>query len=313
MNQEENNEEIEKLLGSYDDYDNYNTRENREENKNKYRDKVLRNQNFDDYDNYLDNREGNTNKFRDNVLRNENFQLDKNILQNNSKKFLESEEYRKKTNFLPTRTPEQIRQDMEKFDNAVKTLEGKPEGKTNKKISFREIYLKNMGMTEQQKNIQEEVLAINKEQQKNLEPLTYDNNHIPTVEAMDIGEGALFDMDQLGGWRNLDTVQIGGLKRLEHNHTRKKLKKSKHKSSKSRKRKYKNYKKKGGSKKLTTKEKNRIKLVIKDKLNLLGANNHIYKLKQKLGGPRKLKPYTQKRKKKIKKRKRKRKTFKKIK
>ena len=310
MNQEENNEEIEKLLGSYDDYDNYNTRENREENKNKYRDKVLRNQNFDDYDNYLDNREGNTNKFRDNVLRNENFQLDKNILQNNSKKFLESEEYRKKTNFLPTRTPEQIRQDMEKFDNALKTLEGK----TNKKISFREIYLKNMGMTEQQKNIQEEVLAIIKEQQKKqTKQLLWDNNKTETISAKDIGEGAVFDMDQLGGWRNLDTVQIGGLKRLEHNHTRKKLKKSKHKSSKSRKRKYKNYKKKGGSKKLTTKEKNRIKLVIKDKLNLLGVNNHIYKLKQKLGGPRKLKPYTQKRKKKIKKRKRKRKTFKKIK
>ena len=294
MNQEENNEEIEKLLGSYDDYDN---------NLINY---------YNDYDNYnrRENREENKKKYRDKVLRNQNFQLDKNILQNNSKKFLESEEYRKKTNFLPTRTPEQIRQDMEKFDNAVKTLEGK----TNKKISFREIYLKNMGMTEQQKNIQEEVLAIIKEQQKKqTKQLLWDNNKTETISAKDIGEGALFDMDQLGGWRNLDTVQIGGLKRLEHNHTRKKLKKSKHKSSKSRKRKYKNYKKKGGSKKLTTKEKNRIKLVIKDKLNLLGANNHIYKLKQKLGGPRKLKPYTQKRKKKIKKRKRKRKTFKKIK
>jgi hypothetical protein len=83
-------------------------------------------------------------------------------------------------------------------------------------------------------------------------------------------------------------------KRKSNNNTMKRYKRrktSKHKTYRRR-----SKRRRGGSKKLTTKQKNNIIKTIKGKLHLLGLNTNLNKLRKKLGGPKKFKSYTQKRK-----------------
>lgn len=117
--------------------------------------------------------------------------------------------------------------------------------------------------------------------------------------------GDYVDMGRLGGIfcsNECKMMYYGELEPYSGGKKRKTRKKRKHKKSK----KYKKRKvhkrkskkrRKGGSKKLTVKEKDKIIHAIKNKLEILGVNTNLNKLRKKLGGPRKFKSYTQKRRK----------------